>query len=375
MHYLLYIAYITPVFLAMAAFFALLFKRHKSKSHTALMFICLATAAINLVFAWHFFFSISNANHVVLHYPNLLVSVVCAPLLLTYFMSLLRPSIINRQRLLAYFAPSIFYIVTTIVLLLTDLYPQTYFNHKLLVRDIFTVGNIIRLTLLTTYLSHLVCYIYIVVKTLNSYRSSLKNKFSYTQGIKLSWAYWALLAAGVFALLPLSMTLFDTVYSWMLLLHGVLASIVICIWFFAGYYQPVLYADDELESYREQDFGRDEGTLDSLERLKRNILDLFERQKRFREMHLSVDDIAHELKSNRTYVSRVINEEFGTNFYGFVNKYRLAEFLRLLQQSENPANFKIKEVSEKVGFKSYTSFYSYFKEQTGYTPSEYVRRM
>lgn len=366
LQHLLYVVYITPSFLAMTAFVTLLFKKRKDKSHKALLFVFLAAAIVNLMFVRHFFFLYPNVT-TVLHYPNLLVGTLCAPTVIIYFMSLLRPSVINRRKVMTYLAASIFYVLITLVLLLTDLYPKTYFTREAFASEIFTFGNIVRLTLLTTYLSHVTCYTVIIVKTLKKYRQKLKHKYSYTQGVRLDWANWALLATSVFALLPLSMILFETVQIWMLVLHGVVATATICILFFAGYYQPVLDEDRE-----ERDLSL---PLDNRKRLKNDILDLFELQKRFRDMNLSVDDIAQDLKTNRTYVSRVINEEFGMNFYGFVNKYRMAEFMQLLQQSDNPVGFKIKEVSEQVGFKSYTSFYNFFKEQTGYTPSEYVKRM
>ncbi len=374
---LLYIAYVAPFFLAMAAFFALQLRQHKSKSHKALSYMFLSAAIIVLVFTNQFFFSYSGANHIVLHYPNMLIGLLCAPAIIIYFMALLRPGIINTRQVLIYLFPTFAYIIITVILQLVDMYPKTYFTRKLFVKEIFSIGNIVRLSVLSTYICQMISYGIIIVRALNTFRKTAKNKYSYTEGVNLKWAYWALLAVATFAIVPLSMLLFEFVQPWMLLIHSIIATSAICIMFFAGNAQPVLYEDEDKDGYKkEEEPIRDLSLpLDNRERLRKDIVELFEEKKCFQDNNLSVDNVAQELKTNRTYISRVINEEFGMNFYGFVNKYRMAEFMRLLQESEDPSTFKIKEMSEQVGFKSYTSFYNFFKENTNYTPREYIKQL
>jgi AraC-like DNA-binding protein len=151
-------------------------------------------------------------------------------------------------------------------------------------------------------------------------------------------------------------------------------AICIVILFFAGYYQPTLYSDEDEEGYAMAEEKRPSKLSDDVrERLKSDLLTLFEEKKRFQSPTLSIDDVAKDLGSNRTYVSRIINEEFGSNFYAFVNGYRMKEFMSRLHNSKDGASFKIKEVSGQVGFKSYSSFFSYFREEMGTTPSDYLR--
>ncbi|HEY4785618.1 MAG TPA: AraC family transcriptional regulator, partial [Bacteroidales bacterium] len=59
-----------------------------------------------------------------------------------------------------------------------------------------------------------------------------------------------------------------------------------------------------------------------------------------------------------------------THFNDFVNRYRIAEFKRLLEQENHPA--KMKEIAYKSGFNSYSPFYSAFCKETGISPLEYV---
>jgi YesN/AraC family two-component response regulator len=70
---------------------------------------------------------------------------------------------------------------------------------------------------------------------------------------------------------------------------------------------------------------------------------------------LRITDLVDMLHVNRTYISSFINREYGLNFSGFINKYRIEEYNAL---KENPAYSKISklELAEMAGFNSYRSF-------------------
>ncbi|MFN8208820.1 MAG: helix-turn-helix domain-containing protein [Bacteroidales bacterium] len=102
-------------------------------------------------------------------------------------------------------------------------------------------------------------------------------------------------------------------------------------------------------------------------RLKEELLHYFKVEKPYCNPDLEIWDLCTRLKTNRTYVSQLINEEFGINFSTFVNGYRVKEAQRLL---EDPANqqFSLDSVALMAGFNSVVSMNRWFKKFTGITP-------
>lgn len=75
--------------------------------------------------------------------------------------------------------------------------------------------------------------------------------------------------------------------------------------------------------------------------------------------------------SRQEYVSQVINETFGCNFNELINKYRVREACRRIDDWENYGQFTLAAIASGVGMDSATTFNKYFKKVTGLTPSQY----
>ena len=74
------------------------------------------------------------------------------------------------------------------------------------------------------------------------------------------------------------------------------------------------------------------------------------------------------LPLNRTYLSQLINAEYGCSFYQFVTNYRIEEAKRVMVA--NPF-IKMQDVAEQCGFSSPTVFARIFSREVGMTPSEW----
>ena len=90
-----------------------------------------------------------------------------------------------------------------------------------------------------------------------------------------------------------------------------------------------------------------------------------ETEKPYRNPDLRLLDLREVLPLNRTYLSQLINSEYGCNFYQFVTKYRINEAQRLM--TEHP-EMKMQDVSEQCGFSSPTVFTRTFSKETGMLP-------
>ena len=81
-----------------------------------------------------------------------------------------------------------------------------------------------------------------------------------------------------------------------------------------------------------------------------------------------LNDLRQVLPLNRTYLSQLINAEYGCNFYQFVTNYRIEEAKRLMKEQPD---LKMQDIAEQCGFSSPVVFSRIFVRETGETPSEW----
>ena len=86
---------------------------------------------------------------------------------------------------------------------------------------------------------------------------------------------------------------------------------------------------------------------------------------------LTLKGLADHLNTNRTYLSQIINQEFGVSFSTYLNEYRIREARQMLSDAD--LNLSIQGVAQTVGFNSVPSFNAAFKKFTGVTPSFYMK--
>lgn len=80
-----------------------------------------------------------------------------------------------------------------------------------------------------------------------------------------------------------------------------------------------------------------------------------------------LDLLANKIGVTSNYISTYFKEKVGTNFNYYLNNYRIKKAIELF---DNPS-FKVKDISEKVGYSSVNTFIRIFKKHTGKTPDEY----
>lgn len=105
--------------------------------------------------------------------------------------------------------------------------------------------------------------------------------------------------------------------------------------------------------------------------LLNKLNDEFVKKKIYRQQELKITELASIINTNRTYISNLINQEFGCSFNEHVNRYRIAEAKELLNNSEE----SMEEIATKVGYGSTSTFFRSFKTQVGLTPNRYKMRI
>lgn len=77
--------------------------------------------------------------------------------------------------------------------------------------------------------------------------------------------------------------------------------------------------------------------------------------------------------TNRTYLSRVINEKTGMSFVNYLNSYRIEKALEILSDTDDDT--PLKAIGPAVGFSSMSTFYKLFQEKVGMTPTKYRQKI
>jgi AraC-like DNA-binding protein len=108
--------------------------------------------------------------------------------------------------------------------------------------------------------------------------------------------------------------------------------------------------------------------------LYNSILKYLEEEKPFLDSDFAISDIALNLKVPQNHVSYCVNSLIGKKFSRLKTELRIKHAIALLEKGTN-SYITIEAISEKSGFKTRSNFYIAFKEETGYTPSEYVDRL
>jgi AraC-like DNA-binding protein len=104
--------------------------------------------------------------------------------------------------------------------------------------------------------------------------------------------------------------------------------------------------------------------------LKEKLENYIREYRPFLNPELKIWDIARDLNTNRTYISRLINHIYGQRFSTFINFYRIEESKRLMTDPETQ-NYSLTVLASMSGFLNYSSFVRAFKTFENITPNEF----
>lgn len=96
-------------------------------------------------------------------------------------------------------------------------------------------------------------------------------------------------------------------------------------------------------------------------------------QKLFLKQNLNIEEFSKRINLPVKEVSAVINKHYGTNFFEFMNSYRVEEAKRLLGDSQH-ADMTVMDVLLHAGFNSKSAFHRFFNRLVGMSPTEYRKQ-
>lgn len=201
---------------------------------------------------------------------------------------------------------------------------------------------------------------------ISRYHRQLKERFSYQDNINLNWLRGILSCFFVILLVwTLSCYMVDADYDNVYMLFSLGA------WMFVSYF---LYKHEsvieELGEVEEECLPKECENV-SLSGMEEIVNRLFVENKLYLNPQLKLSDVARQVGTNRTYLSRFFNQEKKMTFYDYVNNLRIEHAEELLRNTDLTLN----AIADQSGFNSISTFRRVFATKQKCTPSEYRKRM
>lgn len=325
---------------------------------------------------------------------DIIINLFLVPLYFFYFRKLTKPEKLTSRRIWPHLIPGILVLITSFFLspLQEKIIGDNVFINVCLPLIIF------RCVCLILQAAMIIMYTLRILHLKRQHMQKLKENYSSMENIDLRWLNQAIPLAVLFAFIALFASCFQAIWSGHLF-H--ISSILFIFYLFIhALNEPyICYTEQHAEIHEEEIIPTNscpetpipaptnetelspvfpalpEKYLKNLgikrEKMKDELIRLFDEKEVYTNGNLTITDVAALLGTNRTYVSNVINNEFGFSFYQFVNKYRIQKATILLIQHPD---MQIQEVASLSGFNSLSSFISAFKLNEGITPKQWKKR-
>ncbi len=104
-------------------------------------------------------------------------------------------------------------------------------------------------------------------------------------------------------------------------------------------------------------------------------LEKFEKEKLFLKQNITLKDLAKKLKTNSSYLSKVVNKYKNKKFTTYVNELRIQYAIKELTNNAELRLYTIEAIAESMGFNNAESFALAFRKITGLYPSYFIKQL
>ena len=377
---------ITSIVAYQAIIFAVILLSYKKKNNRSKRILGLYMLLNAIYYA--FTFCYYNGNYQVFIFQYYLIIPIIAllqPYFFFYIKSLTNPYFKCSYKQLIHFIPAVLFLFMNLILFSQLSYEQKiqlFSLHKIQGNTYFDIFYYLHTSGYHLILSiQALIYLVLIIKLIYKHRKSIPDNFSTYDGVDLKWLITLLI-------LFFSITIFQEIFGnikdistnvnarisyniFILFTHAFIGI--------AGIKQKEIYIhvfeiagnSDKKSINDEKKYKSSSLSNDEKQRIAKELKDLLENKRIFLDNHLSLDDLAIELNTNRQYLSQIINEIYNNNFYQLINKYRIEEAEKMFFNKKHK-QMTIMGIANSVGFNSKSTFYTLFKKNTGYTPSEFI---
>ena len=215
-------------------------------------------------------------------------------------------------------------------------------------------------------------YVVAAINVVKKYRTQLENQYSHFSPTEPGWL--TILTIGFLCSWSLTLVVHIIAqFSDPLIsdAFGIIDNYVTFILINALFTYSVVYAHQLLATKPEVVKEKtDEKVSDSA--IKKVQLGM-EVQKLFLKHNLNIEEFSKRIDLPIKDVSSVINKHYGTNFFEFMNKYRVEEAKRLLLD-ESCSDMTVLDILLQAGFNSKSAFHRFFNRLVGVSPTEFRKQ-
>lgn len=208
---------------------------------------------------------------------------------------------------------------------------------------------------------------------------TIYNNFSYSESINLEWLRKLIFIYGTVWTILIVITSLHHVFhlfSMHFCTDGLFLSLAIFI-ILVGYFglkqEEIFHTNSPEEFITEPKEKKYSGsTLSEAEakQIAEKLTSYMNQEKPYLNPDLNLPRLADELGIKSHHLSQVINDKLKTNFFEYINRYRVEE---VKAQMTNPdySNYSLLGIAFESGFNSKSAFNRVFKNITGDTPTQY----
>ncbi|OJV22171.1 MAG: AraC family transcriptional regulator [Bacteroidetes bacterium 41-46] len=359
-----------------ALFFALLIFQKKKALHDKVLILWLIYLGI-YTGIYALFSETMFDNFHILSASFISLLLLHGPFLFLYISSLADINFKMNQTKLIHFAP---FVLFNLFLLIASQYPEISegirLNHTHGMHKPVWVFN---LFLISVVLSG-PFYFILSILSLKRLDVNIFNNFSTLENVNLSWLRKLIYTFGfiwtalmIFAMIHHVFNMF----SWIFCTHGLTLSlsVFIIIIGYLGLKQKEIFVNfpDSGSEFVTEERAKYSGVAADEEETKHyvsNLRQYMDAEKPYLDPEISLPELSKRLGVSSHFLSRVINEQLGVNFFDFVNRYRVEEVkLRITDPKFN--YLSILGIAFESGFNTKSTFNRVFKKTTGLTPKEF----
>lgn len=228
------------------------------------------------------------------------------------------------------------------------------------------------------FLIQVIASVYFGYRLIAQYNKEVREFYSNTGGKDLSPLKLVLLAFLFASFISLASGVLEKDFfidkGFLIAIPSLTHSLFLFFIGYVGYHQNFTVANffDDVNDYKKKLQIAKEIKQSTLENIitKKQLYDLVVENELYKNPELRITDLALMLATNRTYVSRIVNEEMKTNFCDWVNSFRI-EYVKETMEDPDFNHLSLLEIAEMSGFSSLSAFYRVFKEKEGVTPGKY----
>ncbi|WP_046744994.1 helix-turn-helix domain-containing protein [Kordia zhangzhouensis] len=104
-------------------------------------------------------------------------------------------------------------------------------------------------------------------------------------------------------------------------------------------------------------------------------LEKFETKEQYLSRNCSLNEVAKKLKTNTSYLSKLVNSHKGKSFSAYITDLRINYAIRRLKDDKKFRSYTIDSIAQEIGFNRSESFSRAFKNKTGLYPSYYIKNL